>query len=140
MPQNRRIQQKHDEWNLLTNVPVEVCLDGKVVRTGFVEEVMPDSSAIWLASDARNARQLFEVCEGYEVWVTPRELEGALTYRMTAQHLFEPAQLRTARRFPDLPQNAPQMQVRSVGEGPGRCPLSRTLGWKRGATPGHTRG
>jgi hypothetical protein len=79
---------KHVRWSLLLNVLVEVRQDGKVLRNGMVEDVMPDSSALWLAADAEHPRQLFEACQDHEVWVTPRELSGDLQFRMTTRQIF----------------------------------------------------
>ena len=79
---------QHLQWSLLLNVLVEVRQYGQVLRTGIVENVMPDSSALWLAADASHPRQLFEVCQDHEVWVTPRELSGDLHFRMTTQQIF----------------------------------------------------
>ena len=80
--------RKHLQWSLLLNVLVEVRQYGKMLRTGIVEDVMPDSSALWLAADASHPRQMFEVCQDHEIWVTPRELSGDLHFRMTSRQLF----------------------------------------------------
>ena len=83
--------RKHAEWALLVNALVEIRHNGKVLRTGFVEDAMPDSSALWIAADNRNSRQIFEAAEGHEVWVTPQELSRDLNYRMTISQLFKAA-------------------------------------------------
>ncbi|WP_461187969.1 hypothetical protein [Arthrobacter sp. Z4-13] len=80
--------RQHLQWSLLLDVLVEVRQYGQVLRTGIVEDVMPDSSALWLAADAEHPRQLFEVCQDHEVWVTPRELSGDLHFRMTTRQIF----------------------------------------------------
>lgn len=77
-----------DEWHRLTNAPVEIRRRGEVIRRGTVEDVMPDSSVIWLAADHENPRTLFEASEGFEVWLEARELEGLSAYRMTASVLY----------------------------------------------------
>jgi len=87
MAPNRATPRKHVQWNLLTDTMVEIRLNGQVIRSGMVEDVMPDSSALWLAADSENPRQIFEVCQGHQVWVTPQQLCGELRYRMTAQHM-----------------------------------------------------
>ena len=79
---------RHMEWTLLINTLVEIRFNGQVLRTGFVDDAMPDSSALWIAADHRGPRQIFEACEGHEVWVAPRELSGELNYRMTTRNLF----------------------------------------------------
>jgi hypothetical protein len=67
---------------------VEIRLHGQTIRTGLVEDVMPDSSALWLAADSNSPRQIFEVCQGHQVWVTPQQLCGEHRYRMTTQQIF----------------------------------------------------
>ena len=88
MPPNRATPRKHVEWNLLINTVVEIRLHGQRIRTGLVEDVMPDSSALWLAADSNSPRQMFEVSQGHQVWVTPQQLRGELSYRMTARQIF----------------------------------------------------
>lgn len=63
--------RKHVGWNLLINMWVEIRFYGRVIRTGFVDDAMPDSSAIWIAANANDPRQMFEASEGLEVWVMP---------------------------------------------------------------------
>ena len=63
--------RKQVGWNLLINMWVEIRCYGRVIRTGFVDDAMPDSSALWIAADANDPRQMFEASEGLEVWVTP---------------------------------------------------------------------
>jgi hypothetical protein len=78
---------RHNDWNQLIGAFVEIRQNEVTLRKGYVEEAMPDSSALWLAADQEHSRAIFEVAEGHEVWVEPRELEGKLTYRMTASAL-----------------------------------------------------
>ncbi|QSZ53921.1 riboflavin kinase [Paenarthrobacter sp. AT5] len=78
------------EWGKLINALVEVRRYGRVNRTGIVEDAMPDSSVLWIAADANDPRQLFDASQGHQVWVTPRQLPGALRYRMTADQFFKP--------------------------------------------------
>ena len=88
MTLNRAMPRKHVEWSLLLNTYVEIRLDGQVIRTGFVEDAMPDSSALWIAADHDGPRQMFEACQGHQIWVTPQELSGDLNYRMTTKQIF----------------------------------------------------
>jgi hypothetical protein len=80
--------RQHIQWSLLTNALVEIRHNGRVIRTGIVEDVMPDSSALWIAADPTHPRQMFEVVQGHQVWISPQELSGDLTYRMTVEHIF----------------------------------------------------
>lgn len=88
MTLNRATPRKHGDWSLLINALVEIRHHGMAIRTGFVEDAMPDSSALWLAADASRPRQMFEAAQGHQVWVTPQELSGDLNYRMTATQIF----------------------------------------------------
>jgi hypothetical protein len=81
---------KHTEWTLLIHALVEIRRNGHVIRTGYVEDAMPDSSAIWIAADATSPRRMFEAAEGHQVWVTPQELSGPLSYRMTTSQILGP--------------------------------------------------
>jgi hypothetical protein len=76
--------------SMLINALLEVRHDGRVIRTGIIEDAMPDSFALWIAADANEPRQLFDASQGQQVWVTPRQLPGALRYRMTADQFFKP--------------------------------------------------
>ncbi|WP_458112089.1 hypothetical protein M1D88_17815 [Arthrobacter sp. R1-13] len=78
---------RHNKWSQLTGAYVEVRQNYEAFRAGFVDDVMPDSSALWLAADPTHGRVLIEASEGYTVWVEPRELEGKNSYRMTAAAL-----------------------------------------------------
>ena len=78
---------RHDDWSQLVGAFVEVRNNKKCLRSGFVEEAMPDSSALWLAANGHDHRTLIAKAEGYEVWIEPRQLEGELAYRMTASAL-----------------------------------------------------
>jgi hypothetical protein len=104
MKPNQVTPRKHVEWSLLINVCVEIRHDGYVIRTGFVEDVMPDSSALWIAADANGPRQMFEASEGHQVWVTPQELPGGLRYRMTTNQIFRATSARNPRVSSPLPE------------------------------------
>ncbi|WP_461175156.1 hypothetical protein M1D93_20735 (plasmid) [Arthrobacter sp. Z1-9] len=76
MTLNRATPRKHVEWNKLINTRVEIRQNGRVIRTGIVEEAMPDSSALWIAADSHGPRQMFEMAQGHQAWVTPQDLNG----------------------------------------------------------------
>lgn len=88
MTSNHATAHKHVEWSLLINTLVEIRLHDQVIRKGYVEEAMPDSSALWIAADQDGPRQMFEASQGHQVWVTPQELSGRLNYRMTTKQIF----------------------------------------------------
>ena len=76
----------HD-WSRLVGIPVEVRKDFQLVRAGVVDDAMQDSSALWIAADATGGRTLFAAAEGYQVWISPRELGGQLCYKMASVQL-----------------------------------------------------
>jgi hypothetical protein len=78
---------RHHEWARLIGAPVDIKKHGEVIRTGIVDDAMPDSSMIWIASDEQSSRTLYEASEGFQVWVEPKQLEGTATYRMTKKAL-----------------------------------------------------
>lgn len=78
---------RHDEWHLLVGAMVEIHKNGHLIRSGRVDNAMPDSSLIWLAADGPETRALFEAAEGFEVWVEPRQLDGTMSFRMTSSAL-----------------------------------------------------
>lgn len=86
-PSNRATARQYTEWSLLISAEVEIRYKGQVLRTGFVDDAMPDSSALWIAVDGNSPRQMFEISRGHEVWVTPRELPGGLHYRISANQI-----------------------------------------------------
>jgi hypothetical protein len=91
---------RQNSWSHLIGAFVEIRRNNEVVRTGFIDEAMPDSSALWLAADQTHPRILFDAAQGFEVWVESRELEGQGRYRMTASALDsngDYSQLRTSR-------------------------------------------
>ena len=79
---------EHTGWEGLAGAVVEIRQDGQIVRTGIVDDAMPDGSAIWIAPDSTHPRRIYEKSEGFLVYVEPHLLSGQSTYRMTMEHLF----------------------------------------------------
>lgn len=75
------------DWSRLVGTPVEIWQDFRFVRSGIVEDAMPDSSAVWLAADGNHGRTIFTAAEGYQVRIRPQMLEGKICYKMAATHL-----------------------------------------------------
>ncbi|ABM10804.1 hypothetical protein [Paenarthrobacter aurescens] len=46
MTRNRATPREHVEWSLLIGTTVEIRQDVKTIRTGIVQDAMPDSSAL----------------------------------------------------------------------------------------------
>ncbi|TAP43186.1 hypothetical protein EYS21_13595 [Arthrobacter sp. S39] len=66
-------------WSQLVGCRVEVRRNRRPVRTGIVDDAMPDSSMLWLAADQNEDRALFDAAEGYELWSVPLGLPDAET-------------------------------------------------------------
>ena len=55
-------------WNRLVGVFVEIRCQGRTIRTGIVDDAMPDSSALWIAAHGVQPRTIYEAALGYEAW------------------------------------------------------------------------
>lgn len=58
-----------EDWHRLVGAVVEIRLHGELVRVGKVEQATADSSILWIESDAREPRTLFDKTLGYRVSV-----------------------------------------------------------------------
>jgi hypothetical protein len=56
------------DWHRSVGQYVEVRLHGRPVRTGIVEAVMPDCSALWMAADGADGRQMLAKADGYQIF------------------------------------------------------------------------
>ena len=56
------------DWKRALGHYVEVRRFGEIVGTGTVEEVMPDSSILWISAEGAFLRYMVERAEGYEVY------------------------------------------------------------------------
>lgn len=56
------------DWQRALGQHVEVRRHGEIVRTGTVEDVMPDNSILWISAAGPFPREMFERAEGYEVY------------------------------------------------------------------------
>jgi len=69
---------KQDDWLPLTGETVQIRINGRPVRTGFVDAVTIDNQILWLASDGVYQRRMISKVDGYEVWMTYKwETAGA---------------------------------------------------------------
>ncbi len=57
-----------EDWQLLVGCWVELRSGGRLVRTGEVEDVAPDSSVMWLKFNGTHGRQMVVKTDGYEVF------------------------------------------------------------------------
>lgn len=64
---DREADQQTRSWNSPVGSLVEVRLDGKIYRQGIVDDVMPDASGVWIASDGVHSREYIERRSGYEL-------------------------------------------------------------------------
>ena len=54
---------------------MEIRRYGEIIHTGVVEMAMPDSSALWLDAYPMHERRYFSKSDGYEAWISPRDLQ-----------------------------------------------------------------
>ena len=59
--------ESNGDWQQLVGSRVELRLDGRLVRTGEVEDATHDSSVMWLRFDGNHGRQLVAKSDGYQV-------------------------------------------------------------------------
>lgn len=74
------------DWQRTFGEYVELRHRGEIVRSGTVEDVMPDNSILWISADGAFPRQMVERAGGYEVysrypWASPSQ-----TQRLTNGH------------------------------------------------------
>lgn len=62
-----QIDEAPENWQLLIGSWVELRHDGRIVRTGEVEDATADSSAMWLKFNGNHGRQLVAKTDGYEI-------------------------------------------------------------------------
>jgi hypothetical protein len=70
---------RQDDWTVLVGGHVQVRHHGVPVQSGIVDHAMADSSTLWLRSNGVQPRQAFVRNEGYEVWISPRDLQFRTT-------------------------------------------------------------
>ncbi|TAP38804.1 hypothetical protein [Arthrobacter sp. S39] len=73
---------RHDDWAAVIGGPVQIRRHGLMVQSGIVEDATVDSSILWLRSSGVQPRRAFVRREGYEVWISPRDLQPG-----TRQHV-----------------------------------------------------
>jgi hypothetical protein len=70
------------DWQRALGQYVEVRRRGEIVRTGTVEDVMPDNSILWISAAGPFPREMLERAEGYEVYARypwdPAPIRGGL--------------------------------------------------------------
>lgn len=53
------------DWKSLVGEHVKVQKDGKLVRTGYVQDVMNSADVLWIEAEGSHQRALFEKAMGY---------------------------------------------------------------------------
>ncbi|KSU76872.1 hypothetical protein GA0061083_2287 [Pseudarthrobacter enclensis] len=64
------------DWSRLIGIPVQIRQYGTAIRSGVVDDAMPDSSMLWLMADSSQGRTLYSAYEGHEAWIEPELLEA----------------------------------------------------------------
>jgi hypothetical protein len=62
------------EWDSLAGAIVDVYLHHDFHRRGVVEDVMPDSSGLWIAAESPCTREFIDKASGYTLKTEPRAL------------------------------------------------------------------
>jgi hypothetical protein len=60
--------QLQPDWQRALGQFVEVRRHAEIVRTGMVDDVMPDNSILWVSADGPFHRQMYERAEGFQVF------------------------------------------------------------------------
>lgn len=55
------------DWTGLIGQQVQVWKDGRLIRTGFVEDVSVVADGLWLENDGLDTRAIYERANGYTV-------------------------------------------------------------------------
>lgn len=53
------------EWTGLIGQQIQLWKDGRLIRTGFVDDVTIAADALWLENDGLDLRALYEKADGY---------------------------------------------------------------------------
>jgi NAD(P)H-flavin reductase len=56
------------DWQRALGQYVEIWMDGRPYRTGFVDAVMPDNSLLWIAAEGQYTREIIAKYDGYRVF------------------------------------------------------------------------
>ncbi len=56
------------DWQRAVGQRVEIWKDGKFVRKGTVEAVMPDDSLLWVSAEGNSSRRMLLRSDGYQVF------------------------------------------------------------------------
>jgi hypothetical protein len=56
------------DWQRALGQRVEIWKEGKLVRKGTVEAVMPDGSLLWISAEGASSRQMFFRHDGDQVF------------------------------------------------------------------------
>lgn len=59
---------RREDWERLSGRVVQLRKGRKKIRSGVVDAVMDDGSALWLAQEGVFGRVLIEKAEDYEIW------------------------------------------------------------------------
>lgn len=73
--------RRTDGWESLAGRVVDVHLDNDLHRQGIVEDVMPDSSGLWIAAQGSCSRGFVDKASGYTVWT---DVDTALAHAATS--------------------------------------------------------
>ena len=75
--------REYIHWRRLIGTTVQIRQNGRIIRTGTVDDAMADSTALWIAGDSTQPGAMYEAARGIDVWSEPEEAEDGLYYRLT---------------------------------------------------------
>ena len=56
------------DWQRALGQHVEIWINGKPVRAGTVDAVMPDNSLLWISAEGHHTREMLARDDGYQVF------------------------------------------------------------------------
>jgi len=71
----RALAYVFNDWWRLPGAEVDVHRGGKFIRRGTVDAATDDGEIIWLAQRGVLERVLIDKTEGYEIWISPAQLQ-----------------------------------------------------------------
>lgn len=74
------------EWRHLVGAIVEIRHKGIIVRVGYVDDVMPDASILWLAAELSQPRSMYEAAQGFSVWTDHSQVAERRQLEIEYQH------------------------------------------------------
>jgi hypothetical protein len=69
------------DWQLLIGTVVEIRRHGQLIGTGLVDNATSSGDIVWIAADGINGRTMIVKAEGYDLSITPAQLQAQKHFR-----------------------------------------------------------